>query len=361
MDPLYSWKLGVFFVIGLILLVAGFSNTVLAADGAGKAVVAWGEYTATTRSLPYDDSEARGNFPLSAGIRWNRIKITYTADADDGMGGGLVRVKLPGWHIPNIPEDSPHKNVHGLASKNRYKHVKITSQPTGGAETILYETDEAELKDTVTEDNLAMVQTISREMVEVKLSDDWKRGGTLRIQLGSIRSGVPTHLPLFQKLTADDGSTGGYRYANYQLTASSRTKNGVLIPLKKQPSVRVTNIEAHVTLFATNRLEREFTVEPATVYEGEKGRDFKITFTVPGPMYVIDNPGPVTDDGGVPYPVDERGLQDPEYPRIIINIPEGMRPAATSTIRTQGAVKFKTYLKQRRNQYTPDRGFFRWT
>ena len=340
-----SWKLGAFFIFGLMLFAAEFSNTVLAADGAGKAVVSWGAYRPDTRSLTYDDSEARIDFPLEAGVCCNRIKITYTADAGDNMGGGLVRVKLPGWLIPQIPNWSTHKNVHGLSSKNRYRYVRITSQPAGAAETILYQTDGNTLRDTVTKDNLAMVQTISEDMVAVKLSDDWKRGGTLRIRFGSIRTGVPTYLPLFQELTADDGSTGYWRYANYQLTVSSRTKNGVLVALKKQPSVRVTNIYSREDPRQLNRLEREFTVEPATVYEGEKGRDFKITFTAPGPMYVIDNPGLLTDDEDVPYPVDEAGLSDPEYPRIIINIPAGMRPAATDTInvsRPPGVVKFKT-------------------
>ena len=355
-----SWKLGTFFIFSLMLFAAVFSNTGLAADGPGKAIVAWGPYAPLTagpnRSLPDVDSEseARTDFPLAAGTRWNRIKIIYTADAGDNMGGGLVRVKLPGklpgWRIPPIPGDSTDKNAHGLAL---YKHVRITSEPTDGVETILYETDGAELKDTVTEGNLAMVQTISEDMVAVKLSDDWKRGGTLRIRFGSIRTGVPTHLPLFQYfnslryLTGAEGSTGYFRYANYQLTVSSRTKNGVLVALKKQPSVRVTNIHAHTDPFGVDRLEREFTVEPATVYEGEKGRNFKITFTAPGPMYVIDSSVLVTDDDEVPYPVDEAGLSDVEYPQIRIRIPEGMRPAITDTInvsRTPGVVKFKTHL-----------------
>jgi hypothetical protein len=365
-----SWKLGTFFIFSLMLFASVCSNTVLAADGAGTAVVNWGQPIGdlfrtlvgdiNKEELANNPERAPGHLPLEAGTRWNRIKIIYTAAADDNMGGGSVRVKLPGWAIPQISGDSTHKNRHGLASKNRYEHVLITSQPTGASSsTILYETSETELSDNVTQDNLAMVQTISQDMVEVKLSDDWQRGGTLRIRFGSISSGVPTHLPFLQEMAdivsqPPTSNIGYYRYASYQLTVSSRTKNGVLVRLKKQPSVRVMNI-ARVERLDTNLLKREFTVKPATVYEGEEGRDFRITFTAPGPMYVIDTPWLLTDpdDAFNPYPVDEAGLADPEYPRIVINIPEFMRPAATDTIdvsRIPGVVKFKTHLNTAENR-----------
>ena len=69
---------------------------------------------------------------------------------------------------------------------------------------------------------LAMVQTLTKDRVEVKLSNDWSNGGTLTIVLGDLTTAIPK--------------------GSYSLTASSKSRNGTLINLGTTPTVTVGNI-----------------------------------------------------------------------------------------------------------------------
>ena len=118
-------------------------------------------------------------------------------------------------------------------------------------------------------------------------------------------------------------------YNPYQLTASSKAKNGTLILLTSgQSNVRVGNILGTRTMdeneadpdVAKDTLVRKFTISPAVVYQGEMKRDFTIEFKAPGPMY---NTAAADTDSNA---------------NIIVNIPTGIRPLGPNavTVSTSG-------------------------
>ena len=335
-----NWKLGAFFIISLMLCAGLFSNTAMAADGAGSVKVAWdnsGDGTlnsdqddtnppATPREadgVTDDDSEAADTTPLNAGSRWNVLKITYTATDADKMAGGLVRIRLPGWAMGTIAEDAAATT--NVNEKGHYKNVSIVATPynnadpqalvtaeaetlyntnaTADQQTIGVATPESDANKEVIADLLDMV-SLSTTMVEVMIPRDWMYGGQIVITLGDVTTGIPTRLP---------NGTGATAYAEYQLTASSKARNGTLVSLASanQANVRVGNIlgtrtdtDAKLNITRDTTV-RKVTIDPTVVYHDEMDRDFTITFTAPGPMY----------DG-----------------RLDIDIPAGIQPDGSSTV-----------------------------
>ena len=335
-----NWKLGAFFIISLMLCAGLFSNTAIAADGGGTVTVGWESKTsdAAPGTIP-DNSESANTAPLNAGTRWNAIQITYTAADGDNMGGGLVRVDLPGWAMAKIATDNTATTM--VKETDYYRFVTITSTPnaddgtTPGTAVILYSTTGTALNDGLgtasagspitgatalsetQKEALAMVKTLSNDRVEVELSTEWNNGGTLTIVLGDIEAGVPNNLP------STDGADPAQPYAGYRLTASSKAKNGTLILLGSQASVRVgtilgTRSAADVTaeaatpkVFAKDKIAREFTIKPPVVYQGEMKRNFEIEFKALGPMYngsiEIDIPAGIQPDGSSTVSVSSSG------------------------------------------------------
>ena len=334
-----NWKLGAFFIISLMLCAGLFSNTAMAADGAGKVMVGWSGVAATAPTTVNAitgtavDGEVDNTLPLNAGTRYNVVQITYTAEAADKMGGGLVRIDLPGWALPAIAANLATTNV---TEKDFYQSVLITSDangPTGGTDPpleTLYATSDTGLAAPLVpataipgstavalseaqKDAFARVVTLTKDRVEVVLDSNWNYGGELVITLGNIESGVPSHLP-----STDAAQAAPQPFADYQLTASSKAKNGTLVSLDTQANVRVGNIAGTRTAaqsiadpdIAKDKLNREFTITPTIVYQGEMKRNFEITFKVPGPMYNVGT--------------DESNIQ--------IAIPDGLRPDGSSTV-----------------------------
>ena len=215
-----NWKLGAFFIISLMLFATVFSNAAIAADGAGTVTVNWSSVRSSDIAAPNvsgTDGESTNIVPLNAGTRWNAVQITYEALDGDNMGGGLVRIDLPGWAMGKLTNDTTTTKVD---ESSYYKWVTITSRPnaasdragepstTPGAPDILYSTGTGMTLNTpfgVTEANeqtapakalLAMVPTLSGDRVEVKLNAQWNNGGMLTIVLGDITTGIPNSLPL---------------------------------------------------------------------------------------------------------------------------------------------------------------------
>ena len=291
-------QLSVVFVISLMLIAAVFSTTAMAGDGDGTAKVSWAFEEAvgnaratidTTGGTPVGSGDTLDNSetvipntdPLNAGSRFNVIKIVFTATMDDGLGGGLVRVALPGWAMGTIADNAA--STTDIDEKGHYKYVRITSAPTNGTEATLYNTD-ATTQSAVKAD-VDMVSTINADMVEVKLSNEWSAGGVLTIRLGDVTTGIPN------RLSVDRTDDNNGPYSNYPLRVSSRTKNGTLVAIDSSPNVRVGNIAGLRTVDADDdnpsrdTVKRVVEIDPGKAYQGEMERTFKITFTVPGPIY----------------------------------------------------------------------------
>ena len=168
--------------------------------------------------------------------------------------------------------------------------------------------DKSDANEKAIADLLAMVN-LSIDVVEVMIPKDWMYGGQIVITLGDVTTGVPTRLP-----SMDDAVTP-LPYAPYQLTASSKAKNGTLVSLDsdKQASVRVGNIlGSRIETAANAKLNitrdttiRKVEIDPPVVHQGEMKRNFTIKFTAPGPMY-----------GGT----------------LEIGIPTGIQPDGSSTV-----------------------------
>ncbi len=360
------------FVISLMLIVGLFIGEAKARDGAGKVTVGWsnlrmafvGAGTANDEvphfvtleegdllgeNQAHSDGEAHNSPPLRANTRFAAIIITYKVgkgiSADEeavDMAGGLVRVALPGWEMGTIDEDNPTST--NADEKGHYKHVFIQAETNGNRE-ILYQTDGVaqnfDIDDKETVDALLDRVKIDLNSVKVELGDggnrvvggdDWSEGGTLTIILDDIEVGIPS------RLRYEDESEAKYPYANYELTTSSRTKNGTLIKLddEAQGSVRVGNILGtgifldlieNILDQRDKTQDREFTIEPANVYVGEKDRKFVIKYKAPGPMY--------SGSGFAPRDGSSYATQT----GIAIAIPPGIQPigpAGRDSIRVSG-------------------------
>ena len=125
-----NWKLGAFFIISLMLCAGLFGNTAMAANGGGTVTVGWDGSAATApaavpSAIGVADSETANTPPLNAGTRYNAIQITYTATAADKMGGGLVRIDLPGLTIAKIATDDTTTTM--VTETGYYRNVLITS------------------------------------------------------------------------------------------------------------------------------------------------------------------------------------------------------------------------------------------
>ena len=178
-----NWKLGAFFIISLMLCAGLFSNTAMAADGAGTVTVNWeskaSDVAPTIAATAVNGEGTPPTAPLNAGTRYNAIQITYTAADADNMGGGLVRVDLPGWAMGKIAT-----NVAGTTMVDEtayYKWVTITSTPnqddgtTDGTAVTLYSTSDTALTGDLAvatpgegltdaqKDALARVKTLSKD------------------------------------------------------------------------------------------------------------------------------------------------------------------------------------------------------
>ena len=159
--------------------------------------------------------------------------------------------------------------------------------------------------------------SIADTSVTVQLSNAWRSGGELVVVLRNVETAVPSSL---SSTTGTEAETSNLPYHNYPIVVSSR-KSGRLDALdpvlinhdasdatnptdrvySRQPAVRVGNIfgnhgvEDHDETpgrdgdqhYGADRIAREFTITPATVYEGETDKTFKVTFTAKGPMYTV--------------------------------------------------------------------------
>ena len=254
----------------------------------------------------------------------------------------MVRVDLPGWALTKIAADTTTTMVK---EEDFYQRVLITSTPNNadgspGTPVILYSTTDVAvfgitgvtaLTD-VQKDALAMVKTLSKDRVEIELESTWNNGGTLSITLGNIPAGIPSHLP--------EGADAA-AYANYQLTASSKARNGTLKLLADQPNVRVGNIlgtridDADADNATPDTLKRNFTIKPGVVYQGEEKRNFTIEFKAPGPMYGNDTAGGTG---------------------ITITIPNGIRPANDTDITGNNVSTDRPGLTRTNVAYTASAG-----
>ena len=332
-----NWKLGAFFVIGLMLIAAVFSNTVMAAtgDGEGTVTVGWGVRTSGTidttgvlnaidlATAPSTESrvadttvdpvvtENDGTLPLSAGSLGNILIFTYTAfkdvpdpdtqvppvdqdvanvaDANDmpiNMAGGEVRIDLSGWTVSN-------------------KFVTIMDRPQDDSNpvTLLYQTNgkgEQQLKSEEQKKRLARVTFEASDYVLVKLDTAWGGGSSrdigrrIVIVCGDVTAAIPRDLPSIDGRA--DGSADATTqandipYAGDEFLSSSKSKNGTHLLLSAHPSVRVGNIlgtrtEANKKTSRDNAT-RTVTIKPDRVFMDEKMKyPVKITFVAPGPMH----------------------------------------------------------------------------
>ena len=291
---MYTWKLNLFFVIGLILIAGVFNNTAIAApnDGKGAIEVLWDEQDITstlTVGDPTSDSE-----PLRAGTTHNMLEFTYTADDTSAidMSGGRVRITFPsGWKVSN-------------------KLIQVTDGTTPG---VVYETDAMGKLDTVifdteqkrTDANAKVIFRTDRD-ITVNLGSEWSgsrsTGRDLIIRLSDVTVPIPSRLTE-PGSTADapaDSTTYRDNYAAIPFVCSSSARNGTLSRLSAPVAVNVGNILGNrvgvnrdgqpvsdITSGTLTRdpLIREVTVTPTRVFPGEENIPVRITFEAPGPMY----------------------------------------------------------------------------
>ena len=354
-----NWKLGAFFIIGLMLFAAVFSNTAMAAenDGKGRVTVGWNSRAlATDMPLPVTDATAANvsssTDPIAAGSARNVLQFTYTAidnvrgttaaDAIDttaaadadltmadendkpiNMAGGRIRIALPsGWK-----------------ASNKFLRVHDADQgATLGPTTMIYSTI-GDGTATEVEDHEGRVSFTEDKYITVKLDAKWSPaerrsdnipgiGRQLIIILGDVTSGIPRSL---DKTDTKDSNTVGDHvpYAEDTFQASSSAKNGTLLRLLAgSPAVRVGNIlgdktkqlgtdgvvdgsDADTDYVGRDTLERKVTITPKHVFQGEKDHKFTVSFTAPGPMY-----------GAV----------------LRVPIPAGLRPTAVGTLSKSSGV-----------------------
>ena len=145
-----NWKLGAFLIIALTLIASLFCDVAIAADGDGTIKVKWTDRTATLdptstnvfTNIPNGDPDPAPGDPavvgLNAGSVRNALELTYTAEATHNMGGGLLRVTLPGWVMGTLA-DADNTATEHFNESALFKFVRITSV-IGGTSVDLYYT-----------------------------------------------------------------------------------------------------------------------------------------------------------------------------------------------------------------------------
>ena len=302
---MYTWKLNLFFVIGLTLIAGVFNNTAIAApnDGKGAIEVLWAEQDLTgtlTVGDPTSDSE-----PLHAGTTHNILEFTYTADDTSAidMAGGRVRITFPsGWKVSN----KLIQVLDGIDLGPDTNGVVYETDPMGKLVTTIFET-EAE----ITAANAKVIFRTDRD-ITVNLGSEWSgsrgTGRALIIRLGDVTVPIPSRLTE-PGLTADEPDTSSSysdNYAAIPFVCSSSARNGTLSRLSAPVAVNVGNILGDVDFTAAtpaasrDPLIRAVTVTPTRVFPGETNIPVRITFEAPGPMYgstlTIDFPSALVPD-----------------------------------------------------------------
>ena len=312
-----SWKLSAFFIFGLMLFAAVFSNAALAAENDGKgAIVA---SVLTTNAHSYSGSPAFSNhYPLYAGSDTNVMRFRFTAYEGSGasavaidMRDGTFRLAIPdGWTVPD--------------------RVSVWER-TEGPDTNLYRTTDGQ--QTVEDADLVKrVEVEPNKYIKIKLNTElWGReltGASARSrQIEIFAYNVVTPVPPYLTNTGDTGGASHSRYDGinnqfeggptnnipiwayeYEFSSSSMGKNGTFIRLAdaNQPKVRVGSIlgnkgARHTTVARSfpsrDTLDRKVVITPKQAFVGETDTKFTIEFTAPGPIY----PGriTITPDAGV--------------------------------------------------------------
>ncbi len=174
--------------------------------------------------------------------------------------------------------------------------------------------------------------SVTGSAVTVNLSNEWRSGGELVVVLRNVETAIPRSLRHTTDAEGGDADTvsgsDGLPYDNYTISVKSKrsgrldTLDPVLInrdgddetaddatPKKRAalPVIRVGNIlglvlgqqnaDGNATdhdgttdgiqYHGPDRVARNFTITPGTVYEGETNKTFRVSFTAGGPMYAI--------------------------------------------------------------------------
>ena len=252
-----NWKLGAFFVIGLMLIAGLFGNAAIAGNGDGSIVVV------------ADD-------PLPAGSIGNTLTFTYTAFIDvEGtntpidMNGGAVRIRIPsgtyGWKVlaGGVAVTDGGENLYPVGAK---------LEADGG---VVPDDEASRRRITLDTDGDDVI------MVEVELhAEDWSGDRTsstditraLVITLSSVTAAIPSSLAFPPPVDED---TQGVPYHPYEFETRSQAKGGFFRRLgpigdsEPQPYVNVGNVESGVGIV---------TIDPNAVYQGEEAHNFEIIF-----------------------------------------------------------------------------------
>ena len=177
--------------------------------------------------------------------------------------------------------------------------------------------------------------TVDGSSVTVNLSNSWRSGGELVVVLRNVETAIPRSLP--KTATMEDSGADGedLPYHNYTISVKSKRSGRLdtLDPVSidhdgddpdgdgqslgddatpeeraKLPIIRVGNIlglvlgdpnldgpdnddddstTAGLQYHGPDQVKRDFTITPATVYQGETNKTFRVSFTAGGPMYAI--------------------------------------------------------------------------
>ena len=204
------------------------------------------------------------------------------------MAGGEIRIAIPpGWKVPD-------------------KLTVIDAAGTGDTPETLYDSVTA----AATDDHKKNVTFTADKSIVVKLGDAWAArnrpstavdagttgvGRVLQITFYNVQTGIPPSLASIGEpgggATNNNATDDVYAY-KYEFNTSSKAMGGTHIRIGTQPMVQVGNIigdkitpVAPATYTGRDTLDRNITITPAEVFQGETGHRFSISFTAPGPMY----------------------------------------------------------------------------
>ena len=179
--------------------------------------------------------------------------------------------------------------------------------------------------------------SVSGSAVTVNLSNSWRSGGELVVVLRNVETAIPRSLPMTTAAGDTVTAAVGLPYANYTVSVKSKRSGrldtldpmlidhdgddadddgdddgspGTAASAKRRaalPVIRVGNIlglvrgDPHVDddsadvdstrdgiqYHGPDRVARNFTITPPTVYQGETNKTFRVMFTAGGPMYAL--------------------------------------------------------------------------
>ena len=326
-----NWKLGAFFVIGMLLFATVFINAVVAAErmtveyddrpstATGDDGTREGYVAATSPALPgsgthylkLDDTASISitNAMLNAGSLRNMLRFTYTAfndlepagetdipdmadttDEPIDMSGGSVRIGFHGdWDMStNYVRVELVGPIGALATPNLIYETGNDGKFIGTLE----EEDDQETHGTgnVSFGDKYIIVTLDSRWSPSNRTSPTTIGMSLVVTFADITAPNPDDLSL----------TGGMH--KYVFNTSSKTRNGSFGALASEVAVPITSIlgDYHdVTLDIvdlpltigiqytgrSNKLERNVTITPGTIYKGEENVPITIEFKAPGPMY----------------------------------------------------------------------------